>query len=169
MLRFNGESTKFNAFWQSFECAIHGNSSVPRVNKLNYLLSLLKGPAYRALDGLSLQAENYDAAVEILTTCFGKKQSIINAHMNALLKLKEHLNESTDQLRKSYDTINVHVRGLDSMGMSPESYGPPFSHVGIDFACPVMVKNTEGDREQKVYVCVFTCASTRAVHLYFCI
>ena len=123
LLRFNGEITKFNAFWQSFECAIHGNSSVPKVNKLNYLLSLLEGPAYRALEGLSLQAENYDAAVEILKTRFGKKQSIINAHMNALLKLKEHPNESTDQLRKIYDKINVHVRGLDSMGMSPESYG----------------------------------------------
>ena len=123
LLRFNGEITKFNAFWQSFECAIHGNSSVPKVNKLNYLLSLLEGPAYRALEGLSLQAENYDAAVELLKTRFGKKQSIINAHMNALLKLKEHPNESTDQLRKIYDKINVHVRGLDSMGMSPESYG----------------------------------------------
>jgi len=123
LLRFNGEITKFNAFWQSFECAIHRNSSVPAVNKLNYLLSLLEGPAYRALEGLSLQAENYEAAVEILKTRFGKKQSIINAHMNALLKLKEHPNDSTDQLRKIYDKINVHVRGLDSMGMSPESYG----------------------------------------------
>ena len=100
LLRFNGEITKFNAFWQSFECAIHGNSSVPKDNKLNYLLSLLEGPAYRALEGRSLQAENYDAAVEILKTRFGKKKSIINAHMNALLKLKEHPNESTDQLRK---------------------------------------------------------------------
>ena len=41
LLRINGEITKFNAFWQSFECVIHRNSSVPVVNKLNYLLSLL--------------------------------------------------------------------------------------------------------------------------------
>ena len=34
LLHFNGEITKFNAFWQSFECAIHRNSSVPAVNKL---------------------------------------------------------------------------------------------------------------------------------------
>ena len=43
--------------------------------------------------------------------------------------------------------------------------GPPFSHVGIDFAGPLMVKNKGSDREQKVYVCQFTCAPTRAVHL----
>ena len=123
LLRFNGDITKFNAFWQSFECAIHRNRSVPIVNKLNYLLSLLEGPAYRALEGLSLQAENYQSAVDILKARFGKKQSIINAHMDALLKLKEYPNDTVDQLRKIYDSINVHVRGLDSMGMSSESYG----------------------------------------------
>ena len=54
---------------------------------------------------------------------FGKKQSIINAHMNSLLKLKEWPNDSVDQLRKIYDGINVHVRGLVSLGMPAESYG----------------------------------------------
>ena len=51
------------------------------------------------------------------------------------------------------------------------SEDPPFTHVGLDFAGPLYVNeprtssgNTSAD-SNKVYVCLFTCASTRAVHL----
>ena len=57
--KFNGDITKFPAFWQSFEHAIHKNEAVPPMNKLNYLLSLLEGPAYRTVEGFNLQEENY--------------------------------------------------------------------------------------------------------------
>ena len=40
----------------------------------------------------------------------------------------------------------------------------PFSHVGVDFADPMFVKQRKGV-SKKVYLCLFTCAVTRAVHL----
>ena len=40
---------------------------------------------------------------------------------------------------------------------------PPFSHTGIDFAGPLFVKVE--DKSDKAYVCLFTCSSTRAIHL----
>ena len=43
------------------------------------------------------------------------------------------------------------------------SEDPPFSHTGIDFAGPLYVKGD--DESDKAYVCLFTCTSTRAVHL----
>jgi len=39
----------------------------------------------------------------------------------------------------------------------------PFSHVGVDFAGPMFVK--EGKVLKKVYLCLFTCGVSRAVHL----
>ena len=44
------------------------------------------------------------------------------------------------------------------------SEDPPFSHTGIDFAGPLYIHNDNEDKS-KVYICLFTCASTRAVHL----
>ena len=41
---------------------------------------------------------------------------------------------------------------------------PPFTNTGVDFAGPLFVKNTDGTTS-KSYVCLYTCASTRAVHL----
>lgn len=39
----------------------------------------------------------------------------------------------------------------------------PFSVTGVDFTGALFVRSTGG--EQKVYICLFTCANTRAVHL----
>ena len=40
---------------------------------------------------------------------------------------------------------------------------PPFTNTGVDFAGPLYVKNS--DNGTKTYVCLFTCATTRAIHL----
>ena len=44
------------------------------------------------------------------------------------------------------------------------SEDPPFAHTGVDFAGTLFTFNEEGT-SQKVYVCLFTCASTQVVHL----
>ena len=43
------------------------------------------------------------------------------------------------------------------------SDGPPFLHTGVDFAGPLYV--SLNNQQQKVYMCLFTCTSTRGIHL----
>ena len=46
------------------------------------------------------------------------------------------------------------------------SEDPPFSHVGLDFAGPLYVHADKNSSENhKTYICLFTCAATRAIHL----
>ena len=40
---------------------------------------------------------------------------------------------------------------------------PPFTTTGVDFTGEIYIKSTNGP--SKTYICLFTCASTRAVHL----
>ena len=43
---------------------------------------------------------------------------------------------------------------------------PPFSHTGLDFAGPVYYRESRNVSDHsKGYICLFTCASTRAIHL----
>jgi len=44
------------------------------------------------------------------------------------------------------------------------SEDPPFAYTGVDFAGPLFTSNKE-DTLNKAYICLFTCASTQAVHL----
>ncbi|XP_014665402.1 PREDICTED: uncharacterized protein LOC106807552 [Priapulus caudatus] len=46
-----------------------------------------------------------------------------------------------------------------------ETEAPPFLYVGTDFAGPLYVKTSRGDDTKKVYIVIFTCMTTRAVHL----
>eukprot|EP00794_Sanderia_malayensis_P005910 gene5910-biopygen4909 len=121
--RFDGNVTKFYSFWQAFKSAVHNNPAVSEIKKLIYLFSLLDSKAYRAVQGLDLRAENYNDAVQMLKSRFSKRQQVVTAHMQTLLKLQSCHNENTEQLRKIYDSIMVHVRRLESLGTPPESYG----------------------------------------------
>ena len=42
---------------------------------------------------------------------------------------------------------------------------PPFTNVGLDFAGPLLVRRDTVEDIYKVYILLFTCASTRALHL----
>ena len=90
---------------------------------LNYPKSLLAGQASRASERLDLSKQNYPHAIDILKSRFGNKQQTVSAHMQALLKLQNCPNEIVEQLRRIYDNINVHVRGLESLGTPMDHYG----------------------------------------------
>jgi len=72
--------------------------SLSKIDKFNYLNSLLEGSAAAALQGLSLTEGNYDDALDILKTRFGNPQQIITGHMEELLKLPDCLGDKAPAL-----------------------------------------------------------------------
>ena len=121
--KLNGEITKFRGFWESFQSAVHNNPDLTEVDKFNYLYSLLEGPGLRAIQGLTITAENYKSAIDILNERFDKTQQVISAHMDNLLKMPNCTGMDTSQLRSVYDRVSVNVRGLESLGVKAEQYG----------------------------------------------
>ena len=64
--KFKGNVTQWAPFWDSYKTAVYENSALSTIDKFNYLNSLLEGPAARSIQGLSLTADNYNSAIEIL-------------------------------------------------------------------------------------------------------
>ena len=121
---FSGEVTEWQTFWDQF-CAVVDNSDLPEVSKFSYLLSLLKGDAKLAIQGLSLTAGHYTIACQILCERFGRKERIIFAHIQNLL------NVSTPSANKNkvsslwtlQDDLLAHIRSLEALGVTGSQYG----------------------------------------------
>ena len=90
----------------------------------NYLKSLLEGTVASAISGLTLTNDNHDHAVELLKARFGDRQVVISSHMESLTKLPGISNSNDVKgFRKLYDTVEAHMRSLESLEISSEMYG----------------------------------------------
>ena len=123
LTHFKGDVTKWRSFWDCFKAAVHSNQAISKIDKYNYLNSLLEGPAARAIQGLALTEANYDNAIELLQARFGKPQQVISAHMDELLRLPSCAGDKSLSLQYVYDKISVHVCGLEALGVSSKEYG----------------------------------------------
>ena len=66
---------------------VRKNEELSPIDKFNYVNSLLKAEAARAIQGLPLTNVNYNVAIDTLRERFGKPQTIIATHIDDLLKL----------------------------------------------------------------------------------
>ena len=122
--KFNGDLTKWTTFWDTFESAVHNNSSLTTIDKFNYLHSLLESIASDAISGLTLTSANYEEAICVLKKRFGNKQLIVNRHMDLLLNLDPVTSQhDLKGLRKLYDVVESNVRSLRALGVQSNSYG----------------------------------------------
>ena len=121
--KFRGDITTFSMFIDSFESAIDKNPELSVIDKFNYLSSFVEGTAAMAIQGLTLSEANYEAAKEILKQRYGRPQQVIAAHMDELLKIPSCMGKKSSQLRYVYDKVSIHVRGLESLGVTAEQYG----------------------------------------------
>ncbi|GFS58693.1 integrase catalytic domain-containing protein [Trichonephila clavipes] len=120
---FYGDNSQWLTFWNTFETAIHKNESLDKITKFNYLRTYLKGSALNSIDGLSITPENYDAAIEILISRFGKKNILINTHMNNLFRIPPLKNARDPVLfRIFFDQVQSEIRSLKSLGINSETY-----------------------------------------------
>ena len=119
---FSGEPLSWQTFWDSFSAAVHSNYTLSGVQKFNYLRAQLQGDAARAIAGFPLTDANYTHSIDLLRERFGQSHKIVNAHMQALLDLPNPSSDMTE-LRRFYDSVENHIRGLSSLGKSQESYG----------------------------------------------
>ncbi|GBO29368.1 hypothetical protein AVEN_236574-1, partial [Araneus ventricosus] len=77
--------------------------------------------ALATVEGFAITSGNYAKAVEIFKDRFGRKDAIINSHMQKLLSVTP-LKRSNDVLRQFFDMCQTQIRILESLGVSFESF-----------------------------------------------
>ncbi|XP_040079423.1 uncharacterized protein LOC120850811 [Ixodes scapularis] len=104
-----------------FNTAIHQNPELTPSEKFNYLRSALTGDGAAAIGGLHPTAECYADAIELLQQRFGKQETLIQNHMESLMDIQPvPPQRNTRALRRLYDTLQAHIRGLRALGVGEE-------------------------------------------------
>ena len=67
LTKFKGDVTGWVSFWDSFRSVIHEIDDISKIDKFNYLNSVLEGTAALTIQGLSLRKANYDSVIELIT------------------------------------------------------------------------------------------------------
>ena len=99
--KFYGEAYLWQEFWDSFKSSIDDNKNLSTTDKFNCLRNLLESNAYSTIAGLSLTSANYSTALDLLHKRYGQKQTIVNSHIDSILKIQPlHNNAEIAQVRK---------------------------------------------------------------------
>ncbi|XP_037503466.1 uncharacterized protein LOC119378375 [Rhipicephalus sanguineus] len=100
------------------------------IEKFKYLLSYLSGVAKRAIEGIRLTEDNYAIAIRTLTERFGRRDLLINEHIDHLLALPPVKSSAdVDKLRLLYDKVQFRVSALTGLGVSPDQYNVVLNRV----------------------------------------
>lgn len=117
--KFNGQVNQWRPFLQAFEATIHNRNNLTKIEKLNYLISLLQGEAAKTVEGFDLIEENYEDVLKVLKDKYGNRENLINHHLKSLMELKPAKNISNlGELKKIVSDIIIHLRTLKNIGMS---------------------------------------------------
>ena len=92
--------------------------------------------------------------MEVLHQRFGKKQRILDKHMEVLLSVEAVSSEThLKALRRLYDTIEAQVRRLKAMGVTSETYGGLLSSVMLSKLPPeirLIISQEIGDGDRNL-------------------
>ena len=114
--KFSGEPHTWQRFWDVFERNIHKNKALEPIDKFDYLIGLLHGPAVTAFQGFEVTGANYEEAIGKLKRRFGRKNLIVQSHMEEFMKIQPFFSEKeVTRLRKFHDQIDVHVGALKAL------------------------------------------------------
>ncbi|XP_064469734.1 uncharacterized protein LOC135384464 [Ornithodoros turicata] len=123
LMRFNGERTTWQQFWEQFDLVVHRNEDLTEVDKFNYLKGCLTADAAAAVKGLPPTARCYNDAIDLLKRRFGDEELLVQSHMRKLIDLNPVCSsDDVKGLRHLYDNVVAHVRGLEALGRKRETF-----------------------------------------------
>ncbi|VDM96339.1 unnamed protein product, partial [Onchocerca ochengi] len=112
---FTGDPRLWRQFWSGFEAAVHTHR-IPVIQKLNYLLSCLRGEALLAVRGYDIAPENYEVIRDILINKYGKSSTI----KKSLYKELESIKRNERDWKTTTETIERVLRQLEALGENLE-------------------------------------------------
>ncbi|CAD7006443.1 unnamed protein product [Ceratitis capitata] len=115
---FSGDYADYKNFITSFTQLIAREPRLANIEKFNYLLSCLKGPALETVKAFQVTSENYPKALDRLKERFDNPTLIFLEGIASLFTLESVERSSPQKLRSLVDNASAIFSSLQSLGTS---------------------------------------------------
>ncbi|KAK8761297.1 hypothetical protein V5799_027436 [Amblyomma americanum] len=123
LIKFTGRRSDWQAFWEVFEQVVDKNEDLTDTDRFHYLRASVTGDAAAALAGLPSTSRCYNDAIQLLRKRFGNEELLVQEHLKSLIDLKPvRSSEDVRGLRRLYDTLAAHIRGLEALGRKLDTF-----------------------------------------------
>ncbi|XP_076300572.1 uncharacterized protein LOC143218889 [Lasioglossum baleicum] len=112
---FDGDVGKWIRFRDTFNSSVNNSEKLTDIDRFNYLVASLSGPAARAIESYSVSAANYKLAWARLKERYNDPKALIAHHIKSLLEIKPIKGSNGTALGELIDTVVNNLRALESL------------------------------------------------------
>lgn len=121
--KFSGDLKAFKPFYDMFKSIVHENDRLSNVEKFNYLVSSLEGPASALVQCTPLTGNNYQTALDALVTRYDRPRLVAFAHLQSIDNAPVITNiRNVTSLRNLVDIFNENLAALNNMGFPTDDW-----------------------------------------------
>ncbi|KRY27743.1 hypothetical protein T01_1508 [Trichinella spiralis] len=109
--KFDGDILQFKLFWDQFEVSVDRQEDLVVITKILHLWSCLSGAVLKAIEGITVCAENYPEVVRTFHNRLHRVPEVVESH-----GLKECSENGAVDLTRLHDDLNRHFLELRALG-----------------------------------------------------
>ena len=128
---FDGNYDQWSNFHDIFHKVILENTSLSKVEKMQYLKTHIRGEPSRLVQHLQITEANFETAWEILQKRFHNKRLILSKLIDRILDLPNLHYESAEKIKELHDVTVECLEAIKNLGVDSSSWGPLVSRIII--------------------------------------
>ncbi|XP_076298317.1 uncharacterized protein LOC143217663 [Lasioglossum baleicum] len=123
---FDGRLSQWEQFRDNFKSMVFNDSTLSDVDRMQYLITCLKGDASNAISRLAITEKNFRVAWEILVKRCEHKSRLVSVHLQTLFDLPKVTVDNFINLGRLRDTANIAIESLRNLGRPVEHWDDIF-------------------------------------------
>ncbi|KFM63674.1 hypothetical protein X975_00812, partial [Stegodyphus mimosarum] len=122
LLKFTGNVNEWITFNDLFKAAVHNNDNLSKGQNLQYLLSALKGNAFRVIKSIPVSDQNYEVAWSLLEERFSNHREQVFANIKRFMSVPSIHSESASALLNLIDITFAYTRALEILERKTDGF-----------------------------------------------
>ena len=115
---FAGDHCQWLHFRDTFETLIVNNTSLSNVQRLHYLVSVLKGEAKELIINLPITHDNFVVAWNLITHRYNSIKLIAMKHVNHLIQMPQTMKGDATSLRHLINHVTSHMNAIEALTLN---------------------------------------------------